>query len=325
MDDAAMEAYLDGKEPDEATIIACLRKGTVSGKLVPVICGSAFKNKGVQPLLDAVVDFLPSPLEVPPTEGMMPGHRETWWCASPSDSGADVGPRVQDHERPVRRLAHLRAHLFGQDRERLLPAEHGQGPARADRPHPPDAREQSRGDQGGVRRRHRGAGRPEEHHHRRHAVRRRQARDPGADGVPGAGDRGRGRAALQARPGEDGHRPLAPGGRGSIVPGRQRSRVGPDRDQGDGRAPPRDHRRPHEARVQGRGQCRRAAGGLPRDHHPRSADRLHAQEAERRLGPVRPRQAGVRARARRARASSSRARSSAARCPRNTSRASRRA
>ena len=76
MDDAAMEAYLDGKEPDEATIIACLRKGTVSGKLVPVICGSAFKNKGVQPLLDAVVDFLPSPLEVPPTEGMMPGHRE---------------------------------------------------------------------------------------------------------------------------------------------------------------------------------------------------------------------------------------------------------
>ena len=83
MDDAAMEAYLDGKEPDEATIIACLRKGTVSGKLVPVICGSAFKNKGVQPLLDAVVDFLPSPLEVPPTEGMMPGHRRAWWCASP--------------------------------------------------------------------------------------------------------------------------------------------------------------------------------------------------------------------------------------------------
>jgi elongation factor G len=72
-DDAAMEAYLDGREPDEATIVACLRKGTVAGKLVPVICGSAFKNKGVQPLLDAVVDFLPSPLEVPPTEGLVPG------------------------------------------------------------------------------------------------------------------------------------------------------------------------------------------------------------------------------------------------------------
>ncbi|MGD9511906.1 MAG: elongation factor G [Geminicoccaceae bacterium] len=73
MDDAAMEAYLEGNEPDEATIIRCLRKGTVAGKLVPVLCGSAFKNKGVQPLLDAVVDFLPSPLEVPPTEGVVPG------------------------------------------------------------------------------------------------------------------------------------------------------------------------------------------------------------------------------------------------------------
>ena len=100
---------------------------------------------------------------------------------------------------------------------------------------------------------------------------------------------------------------------------------GPDRDQGDGRAPSRDHRRPDEARVQGRGQCRRAAGGLPRDDHPRSPGRLHPQEAERRLGPVRAGEAGVRARARRARASCSRARSSAARCPRNTSRASRRA
>ena len=72
-DDAAMEAYLEGNEPDEATIVACLRKGTISGKLVPVLCGSAFKNKGVQPLLDAVVDFLPSPLDVPPAEGVLPG------------------------------------------------------------------------------------------------------------------------------------------------------------------------------------------------------------------------------------------------------------
>jgi elongation factor G len=77
MDDAAMEGCLEGNEPDEATIIRCLRLGTISGKLVPVVCGSAFKNKGVQPLLDAVVDFLPSPLEVPPTEGMVPGTETT--------------------------------------------------------------------------------------------------------------------------------------------------------------------------------------------------------------------------------------------------------
>jgi len=63
-DDAAMEAYLEGNEPDEATLKNCIRKGTVTNKIVPVFLGSAFKNKGVQPLLDAVVDFLPSPTDV---------------------------------------------------------------------------------------------------------------------------------------------------------------------------------------------------------------------------------------------------------------------
>ena len=75
-DDDVLEAYLGGEEPDEATLVRCLRKGTVAGKIVPVICGSAFKNKGVQPLLDAVVDYLPSPVEVPPTEGTKPGSDE---------------------------------------------------------------------------------------------------------------------------------------------------------------------------------------------------------------------------------------------------------
>jgi elongation factor G len=69
VDDGAMEAYLDGKEPDEATLIRCIRKGTIAATFVPVLCGSAFKNKGVQPLLDAVVDFLPSPTDVPDVAG----------------------------------------------------------------------------------------------------------------------------------------------------------------------------------------------------------------------------------------------------------------
>ena len=69
-DDAAMEAYLDGKEPDVATLKACIRKGTLSQAFVPVCCGSAFKNKGVQPLLDAVVDYLPSPLDIPDVQGV---------------------------------------------------------------------------------------------------------------------------------------------------------------------------------------------------------------------------------------------------------------
>ena len=71
-DDAVMEAYLEGNEPDEATLKACIRKGVIAMKFVPVLCGSAFKNKGVQPLLDAVVDFLPSPLDVPSINGVHP-------------------------------------------------------------------------------------------------------------------------------------------------------------------------------------------------------------------------------------------------------------
>ncbi|MEX0838282.1 MAG: elongation factor G [Parvibaculum sp.] len=72
MDDTVMEAYLDGNEPDEATLKKLIRKGTIARKFVPVLCGSAFKNKGVQPMLDAVVDYLPSPLEVEPMQGIDP-------------------------------------------------------------------------------------------------------------------------------------------------------------------------------------------------------------------------------------------------------------
>ena len=73
MDDAAMEAYLDGVEPDEATLRRMIRKGTLALAFVPVIAGSAFKNKGVQPMLNAVIDFLPSPLDVPAYMGFKPG------------------------------------------------------------------------------------------------------------------------------------------------------------------------------------------------------------------------------------------------------------
>ncbi len=70
MDDAAMESYLDGKEPDFETLQKCIRKGAIAMTFVPVICGSAFKNKGVQPLLDAVVDYLPAPLDIPAIKGV---------------------------------------------------------------------------------------------------------------------------------------------------------------------------------------------------------------------------------------------------------------
>lgn len=69
-DDEAMEAYLEGNEPDTATLKALIRKGTLNQSFVPVCCGSAFKNKGVQPLLDAVVDYLPSPLDIEDVQGV---------------------------------------------------------------------------------------------------------------------------------------------------------------------------------------------------------------------------------------------------------------
>ena len=71
-DDEAMEAYLEGNEPDVATLRKLIRKGTLSMSFVPVLAGSAFKNKGVQPLLNAVIDFLPSPLDVPDYMGFSP-------------------------------------------------------------------------------------------------------------------------------------------------------------------------------------------------------------------------------------------------------------
>jgi elongation factor G len=91
LDDVAMEAYLEGNEPDDATLRKLIRKAVITGAFYPVLCGSAFKNKGVQPLLDAVVDFLPSPLDVPAIKGV-------------DDKGNELIRRPDDSE-PVSLLA----------------------------------------------------------------------------------------------------------------------------------------------------------------------------------------------------------------------------
>ena len=75
-DDAVMEQYLEGNEPDIDTLKKCIRKGTIAGMFVPVFCGSAFKNKGVQTLLDAVVDYLPSPLDIAEVKGVKYNNTE---------------------------------------------------------------------------------------------------------------------------------------------------------------------------------------------------------------------------------------------------------
>ena len=72
-DDDAMEAFLEGQEPDVETLQKLIRKGTLNMSFVPVLCGTAFKNKGVQPMLNAVIDYLPGPLDVPAYMGFAPG------------------------------------------------------------------------------------------------------------------------------------------------------------------------------------------------------------------------------------------------------------
>ena len=83
-DDALMEAYFEGETPSTEQLIACIRKGTIAGDFVPVLCGTAFKNKGVQPMLDAVVDYLPSPVDLPPVKGVIP-RDESEGERAPSD------------------------------------------------------------------------------------------------------------------------------------------------------------------------------------------------------------------------------------------------
>ncbi len=84
-DEQAMEDYLEGKEVSVETLKKCIRKGTLAQDFVPVFCGTAFKNKGVQPLLDAVIDYLPSPVDIPAIEGVKPGTDEVI-ARHPSDS-----------------------------------------------------------------------------------------------------------------------------------------------------------------------------------------------------------------------------------------------
>jgi elongation factor G len=86
LDDDAATAYLEGKMPDEATLKSLIRKAVITGAFFPVLCGSAFKNKGVQPLLDAVVDYLPSPLDVPPIHGINPDKENEDVIREPKDN-----------------------------------------------------------------------------------------------------------------------------------------------------------------------------------------------------------------------------------------------
>ncbi len=92
LDEDIMEKYLDGGELTQEEIVATLRKGVIANEIVPVLCGSSYKNKGVQPMIDAVVDFMPSPLDIPPVKGTNP------------ETGEEISRKADDKE-PLSALA----------------------------------------------------------------------------------------------------------------------------------------------------------------------------------------------------------------------------
>jgi elongation factor G len=121
-DDELLEMILEEQEIPKDRLVAAIRKATLSSQMTPVLCGSSFKNKGVQPLLDAVIDFLPSPLDVPPVSGFEPvkgDDEDRPAVRNASDDEPFAALAVQDHGRPVRRQAHLLPRLLGQARGRL--------------------------------------------------------------------------------------------------------------------------------------------------------------------------------------------------------------
>ncbi|HEY1708641.1 MAG TPA: elongation factor G [Rhizomicrobium sp.] len=95
-DDKLLEAYLEGTEPSVEDLKRCIRKGAMGFAFVPVMCGSAFKNKGVQPLLDAVVDYLPSPLDIPPVKGLDPKGNEVERPADDKAPFAGLAFKIMD-------------------------------------------------------------------------------------------------------------------------------------------------------------------------------------------------------------------------------------
>ena len=204
-DDELAEAYLEGEELDKDRIVSAIRTAVLGIAMTPVLCGSSFKNKGVQPMLDAVVDLLPSPLDVRPATGTVPGtDEEITREPDPNAPFAALAFKVMS-DPYVGRLTYLRVYSGSLKSGAAIINATKDRKERAGRllmmhaNHREDVDEVSAGDIVGRRR-------PEVDHHRRHAHRRGRPGDPRADDVPGAGHRPRDRAEDEAGPGEAHHR-----------------------------------------------------------------------------------------------------------------------
>jgi elongation factor G len=110
-DEEMMEAYLEGTEPSEEQLVAAIRRATIAGGITPVLCGSAFKNKGVQPMLDAIVDYLPSPVDIPPVQGHEVDNEEQVVLrkADPSDPFAALAFKIMSDQH-LGKLTYIRVY-----------------------------------------------------------------------------------------------------------------------------------------------------------------------------------------------------------------------
>ena len=201
-DDVIMEKYL-AEEPITADDLRrALRTATLAAAVVPVLCGSAFKNKGVQPMLDAVIDYLPSPLDLPPTEGHRPGHLEDLMERKADDSEPFSALAFKIMTDPfVGKLTYIRVYSGTLAKGASVTNTTKDKKERVGRILQMHANH--REDKDAVyRRRHRGGRRPQEHDDGRHPVRDRPSHSARVAHVPRAGDPRRRRAQDQGRPGQ---------------------------------------------------------------------------------------------------------------------------
>ena len=174
-DDHLMEKYLAGEEVTEDEVKSRIREGTLAFDFVPILCGSAFKNKGVQPMLDAVIDFLPSPLDIPPAQGADLTTTNEILTARPTRTSRS--PRWRSRSSPTRSASSpTSASTRGQINKGDEVYNSTKEKPRAPRSHPADARQPARGPRRRDGRRHRCRPRLQGHHHGRHAVRSQPTR-----------------------------------------------------------------------------------------------------------------------------------------------------
>ena len=288
-DDHLMMDYLEGEEISEERLKAAIRQATLDIELTPVLCGSSFKNKGVQMLLDAVVDYLPSPLDVPPVEGINPTTAQTVTRRADDDEPFSAIAFKIMSDPFVGKLTYFRvysgtlkagSYVYNASKDkkervgRILQMHAN---------HREDITQVFAGDIAaavGLKVTTTGDtlcddGQPDR---------------PRVHRVPRAGHLRGHRAQDQGRPGQAGREPHEAGRRRPDLPGAHRRGDRPDHHRRHGRAAPGDHRRPAAARVQGRRQRGPAAGGLPRGHHQGGAQgRGPFRPPDRRPRPVRPR------------------------------------